>query len=171
MVGDGGENLDDTVEEIENAPQPAEDREAAARTPAGGEDAGGSLVRNAYRARRAASDASSAAGFSRMETGNEGVLVRGAYLKHLAEGQSEAAGEHDRGADDTLRRAYLARMDAEPKPRRPRKSAAPAKKGIAKKGAAKKAPARAASRSKTKAKARGRSKPRVARTARSKRRR
>src|SRR5580658_1333030 len=152
MADNGGRDLDQGAQEIENAPQPADEQKTAApaaETPTvpGDDDAGASLLRSAY-------------------------------LAHLSEGQGETAGEHGSVAED-IRRAYVARIGAEPKPQRGRagrvkgRTAARAAAAPAKKRAAKKPPARAAVRSarKVKAKARtqARSKARAARTGRRKR--
>jgi hypothetical protein len=183
MADNGGRDLDHGAQEIENAPQPADEQKTAApaaETPTvpGDDDAGASLLRSAYRARTAATEASSAGDFSHMESTDQALLLRGAYLAHLSEGQGETAGEHGSVAED-IRRAYVARIGAEPRPQRGRagrvkgRTAARAAAAPAKKRAAKKPPARAAVRSarKVKAKARtqARSKARAARTGRRKR--
>lgn len=183
MADNGGPDLDHAVEEAENAPQPADEQKTAAPaaeapTMPDADDAGASLLRSAYRARTAATEASSAGDFSHMETTDQALLLRGAYLAHLSEGQGETAGERDSVGED-IRRAYVARMGAEPKPQRGRAGGAKrrtvgrAAAAPAKKRAAKKQPARAAVRSARKAKAKARtqarSKARAARTGRRKR--
>jgi hypothetical protein len=175
MADNGGPDLDHAVQEIENAPQPADEQKTAAPAAVpGADDAGSSLLRSAYRARSAATEASSTGDFAQMETTDPALLVRGAYRAHLSEGQGETAGEHD-GVGEDIRRAYVARMGAEPKLQRrragnaKRRAITRAAAAPAKKGAAKKRRARAAARSAPKTKARAQRKARGARTARRKR--
>ena len=142
MAENGVQELEQAAPEIDKAPggerkaarsgEGADTVAAAAEAPAGpgSEDAIDSLVRSIYVARIAAPEPSSAGDFSHMETTEVAVVVRGAFLAHLAEGQGEAAGDHDQSGEGMLRAAYVKRMVAEPAPA---KRGAPARKASAKK--------------------------------------
>jgi hypothetical protein len=154
MADNGVQELEQAAPEIDKAPggeqkaarSGADSVAAAAEAPAerSAENGGDSLLRSIYVARIAAPEAASVGDFSQMETSDASVLVRGAFLAHLSDGQSEAAGDHDRLGEDMLRAAYVKRLTAEPVPV---KRAAPARKATAKKQ-----PARAARSTRAKAK-------------------
>jgi hypothetical protein len=160
MADNDVQELEQAAPEIEKAPggeQTASGEGAAANAPAspGAENAADSLVRSIYVA-RSTSEVTSAGDFSQMETTDAAVLVRGAFLAHLTEGQGEAAGDHDPLGEDMLRAAYVKRLTAEP---------APAKRGApGRKASAKKQRTRAAARS-----ARAKTKTKPARQAKARR--
>jgi hypothetical protein len=179
MADNGGQDLDQAVPPREDAPQPQDEQNAAGPgdgagaataeplVTAGAEDAEQGLVRSAYVARTAAPEASSG-DFSHMETADQGLLLRGAYLARLGDDQATAAGDHPAG-EDIVRRAYVARMVAEPSPRSARLPRAK-RRASARKAAAKKPAVRLSGRgAKAKSKARTQSKARSARVRRGKR--
>lgn len=125
MTDNGVQELEQDTPKLDNALQPPTERKtgspqaaATAQRPAkpGSEDASDSLVRSVYAARSRAQESASAVDFSHMETAEESRLLRGAYLTHLAESAGETTSDPQYAGADVLRRAYVARIAAAPRP-------------------------------------------------------
>jgi len=146
MSQSGTQDLDQATPKVEDDPRPRSEAGNAEKAdvapapapPAAAVSAEQDVIRSVYVSRNVVTAAATAGGFAMMETTEQSLSVRGAYLAHLSEDKSEAIGDRDLLGDDLLRRAFVQRsmVDAQPARRAgaaKRAAVAPGRKAVAKK--------------------------------------